>query len=161
MSVSVEYIREVLNYDKANGVFTWAKPVSRRIKVGSIAGSIGGSGYRYISIKSRLISAHRLAWFYVHGVWPKCLDHINGKTDDNRLVNLRDGTVSQNQANAKKRKDSTSGFKGVYRVNSKWASSIQCQKKAHFLGCFETPEAAHAAYVAASKRLFGEFGRAA
>jgi hypothetical protein len=40
-------------------------------------------------------------------------------------------------------------------------STIQVGKKVHYLGKFETEMQAHLAYVEASKRLFGEFARAA
>jgi hypothetical protein len=48
----------------------------------------------------KLYSAARLAWLYVHGEWPKNqIDHINRVRDDDRLVNLRDVTRTENQNN--------------------------------------------------------------
>jgi hypothetical protein len=45
-------------------------------------------------------SAHRLAWFYVHGKWPQSgIDHRNGDIGDNRIENLREATQAQNCAN--------------------------------------------------------------
>ncbi len=47
-----------------------------------------------------MYKAHRLAWFYVHGVWPKeQIDHINGDKADNCIANLRLADFSKNQAN--------------------------------------------------------------
>jgi hypothetical protein len=48
-------------------------------------------------IDGKLYGAARLAWLYVHGEWPKNqIDHINRLRDDNRLVNLRDVTHTEN-----------------------------------------------------------------
>ncbi|MCA8339501.1 AP2 domain-containing protein [Burkholderia multivorans] len=43
---------------------------------------------------------------------------------------------------------------------SRWVARIQHGGKQHYLGMFDTPELAHAAYVAAAKRLHGEFANA-
>ena len=46
---------------------------------------------------------------------------------------------------------------GVFRWRGHWSSAIRVNRKLIHLGTFDTPEAAHAAYVAAAKEHFGEF----
>jgi len=90
-------------------------------------------------------------------------DHINGDGLDNRRVNLRIATTSQNQMNRGAPATNTSGFKGVawYERDKKWRAQITNNGSRWWLGDFDTPEAAHSAYVAASELLHGEFARAA
>lgn len=91
------------------------------------------------------------------------VDHIDGDGLNNRRENLRPATSSQNNRNAKRRSDNTSGFKGVTwrRRERKWAAQIRVDGKNMYLGHFDSPEAAHAAYCKASAELHGEFGRTA
>src|SRR5690348_8622850 len=107
-----ERLRECLSYEPRMGDFTWHK--SRcRVKVGDMAGTPHPDGYVQINIGGRLYLAHRLVWLHVYGEWPIAyLDHINGVRDDNRLINLRPATHSQNKANSRCRRDSRSGLKG-------------------------------------------------
>ena len=90
-----------------------------------------------------------------------CVDHENGNTLDNRRENLRICLVSENIRNTRKYKNNTSGYKGVYydKSRSKWRASITVDCKNIKLGRFNTPEEAHNAYCAASKKYHGEYGR--
>jgi hypothetical protein len=86
----------------------------------------------------------------------KQLDHINGIKRDNRIENLREATDSENQQNQKKPPaHNTSGFLGVtkYKRNGKWVAGIKLNGKRINLGYFDTPEAAHAAYLQKKKEL--------
>lgn len=108
--------------------------------------------------------AHRLAWFYIHGGWPADqIDHIDMIRDNNRIANLRIATMTHQRANQHVRKDSKSGLKGVQkRCDNRWRARITFRGTVYNLGhSFETPEAAHAAYVKKAEELFGEFARAA
>ena len=158
--VTVERLKEVLSYNPETGEFRWSPVPRKGVRSGQPAGNIttDGNGLR-IRIDRIAYKAHRLAWLYVHGRWPSIqIDHINGNPYDNRLVNLREATPSQNQGNQRKRVDSTSGRKGVARSSAK-----QERWRAHFrgryLGSFETKEDAHAAYQRAAAEHFGEFAR--
>ena len=89
------------------------------------------------------------------------VDHINLDKLDNRWVNLREATNSQNQANIHAHITNTSGFKGVswHRGVQKWRAQIERDGHSCYLGYFDTPEAAAAAYANAAQKHFGEFAR--
>jgi cytoplasmic iron level regulating protein YaaA (DUF328/UPF0246 family) len=60
-------------------------------------------GGKYLSIvfKGRKYKAHRLAWLIHYGEWPKqVIDHINRQPNDNRIMNLRDVSYSENIKNS-------------------------------------------------------------
>lgn len=90
------------------------------------------------------------------------IDHRDGDGLNNTRRNLRVATPTQNRCNSRARKDNTSGFKGVswHRAKGKWHARIQMNGKNHNLGLHATPEAAHAAYAAASAEFHGAFGMA-
>lgn len=91
-------------------------------------------------------------------------DHINGNKLDNRRVNLRNATKSQNQANTRIYKNNKTGFKGVIFSRAKdktkpYQAQIKYHKKNIFLGCFKTAEEAAYAYNNEAMKLHGEFAR--
>jgi hypothetical protein len=84
----------------------------------------------------RMMLLHRYIMDAPKGV---VVDHINGNTLDNRKINLRTCTHSQNSWNAKKRKDNTSGHKGVSwaKDRNKWVVRIKVNKVYIFGGYFD------------------------
>lgn len=151
-TLTVERLRDVLNYDPLTGIFRWRRAGSRHT-AGKVAGHVDAvDGYRRIYVDVRLYKAHRLAWFYVYGRWPEGqIDHINRVKDDNRVNNLREANHSQNRQNSgdEATRRSSSGLLGAYRNRDRWVSQIS----GIYLGMFDTPEEAHAAYIAAKREL--------
>jgi hypothetical protein len=90
------------------------------------------------------------------------VDHDNHDKTDCRRHNLRDATYSQNGANRRAQKSSTTKYKGVCRAGygGKFKTSIMLNGKKKHLGIFSTQEEAHAAYKAAAIETFGEFAHA-
>jgi AP2 domain len=88
------------------------------------------------------------------------VDHRNHDTLDNRRRNLRPATSSQNAANRKGPDTSnTSGYRGVHlHAGGRWQAKIGINSKVKHLGLFDTKEKAAAAYAAANRKYFGEFG---
>lgn len=89
-------------------------------------------------------------------------DHRDCDSLNNRRANLRECTLFENARNRKIAKRNASGFKGVvfHPALKKWRAVITADHKRYHLGCFETPEEAHVAYVHAAQLHHGEFGRA-
>src|SRR3990167_7311165 len=147
-----ERLRELFSYNPESGIFTRLVSTSSNARAGDIAGWANSKGYMFIRIDGHKYKAHRLAWLYVHGEWPNGdLDHIDGHRDHNWIGNLRPATRSQNIANM--RNTNISGFKGATRRRDcrRWSAQITVNGRKRHLGLFNTPEAAHAAYVAAAK----------
>jgi len=150
-TLTLERLREILNYDPETGIFTRVNcPNCIKHLEGKEAGhlrTVGeAKGYRAINVDGKRYGAHRLAWFWVHGEWPVgALDHINRIRDDNRIANLRLASPmlqSQNQ-----------DAKGVsFRERSgKWHARICADGEQIHLGFYETEAEARAAYLGAKR----------
>lgn len=148
-------LKELLSYDPATGVFTWRVSMNGRTQAGDVAGSFDVNGYRRIGVNRRSHKAHRLAWLYMTGEWPKAeIDHRNGSRADNRWINLRESDPILNAQNQRKaQSDSTTGFLGVSPLKGRFLARIKAGGKRKNLGTFSTPEQAHAAYLKAKREL--------
>lgn len=104
-------------------------------------------GYRHGALFDLRYPAHRIIWALKHGVWPENIDHVNGITGDNRLVNLRSVSQAENLRNTKRRSDNTSGVVGICwdKQREKWEAKIQVGGKTQHLGRFDLKESAVAA----------------
>lgn len=93
------------------------------------------------------------------------VDHIDGNPLNNCRCNLRICTQAENIRNRKIGSLNQSGFKGVtakHRLSgTRYQAAIEYSGKRKFLGSFDSPEEAHAAYVNAALELHGSFARAA
>lgn len=153
-------LREILLYDRLTGRWKWLIDRNHKTLAGMTAGCINKSDGRwYIKVFSQRYSVSRLTWFYMTGKWPKRdIEHEDGDKTNNRWKNLRKATRTQNAGNSKSRV----ALKGVTRVRTgKYTAQIQKKLRKIHLGTFDTPQEAHAAYVAKAKKLFGVFARAA
>lgn len=158
-TMSTEIANLIWIYNPETGFLIWRVSPHRRVDVGDVAGSINRHGYRVINFKGKMYSVARLAWLIMTGDWPsREVDHINGDRADNRFINLREATRTQQLANIGVRSDNSLGVKGVHqREDGKFVSSISKDGKKHHLGCFDYLSDAKNAYDAAALRLFGRF----
>jgi hypothetical protein len=153
-------MKELISYDPEAGTFVWAVSARGHKRIGKLAGWRDDDGYLFIRLDGVLYAAHRLAWLYMTGEWPLngFVDHKNTDPSDNRWSNLRDATKLVNQENRRRAgKNNKSGFLGVSLNGKRWAATINTSDNGkrchHYLGTYDTPEQAHAAYVAAKRRL--------
>jgi hypothetical protein len=146
---------QLLNYDASTGVFSWKKK-RRGVKTGISLGSDNGFGYLRITVLGKSVYAHRLAWFYVHGVWPETIDHINGCKSDNRIVNLKNCSISENNQNTHgpqvNNKAQTLGV-SWHKKAKKWQAHICVYKERKYLGLFDDVNEAHKAYLKEKEKL--------
>jgi hypothetical protein len=157
--MSQQRLKELLSYDAESGVFTWK--ISRgSSKAGDVAGCLATTRYWRIRLDNRFYLAHRLAWLYAYGNWPEHeVDHINGNKSDNRIVNLREATHSENTMNIGIKKHNTSGAKGVtyHKQCNKWQVYGRENKKPVYLGIFDSKDEAADVYKSHAKKHHGRF----
>lgn len=156
-------LRRVLCYNPFSGNFMWRVSMSSRAEIGNISGTTAWFGpnrrpYRFIRIHGRRYRAHRLVFLYIRGRWPREIDHKDRDGLNNRWLNLRECTHSQNVANRGPTKNNKLGIKGVYyHTCGRYHARIRMSGKHISLGLFDTPGAAGRAYRRAAKKHFGEF----
>jgi hypothetical protein len=158
LQLTQKMLREALDYDADAGVFTWRT-------TGKEAGAIRNSGKRRkpswrIGIGGRQYARGRLAWFWKKARWPSPeIDHIDRDSLNDRWLNLREATRSQNEANKGPKRDNKLGVRGVCMWHGLYRAQIYRGKKI-FIGNFPTLEAAHAAYLQVARKYDGDFLRA-
>lgn len=154
--ITAERLREILMYDHTSGVFTFR--VRRgSMKVGTASGVRKDDGRIAIKLEGRYYLAHRLAWLYVHGVWPEQqIDHIDGNPLNNGIANLRDVSPTTNSQNRRfADPGSKSGLLGAQwcKGYGNWQASIRVKGTRMNLGKFDSAQEAHEAYVQAKRRF--------
>lgn len=158
--IARDRLLELLVYDPDTGVFSWR--VNRGpVKAGATAGRIDSSGHVQITIDGSAYMAHRLAYLYVTGTWPRLtVDHRDRDPANNRWQNLREATREQNMRNCRTRVDSRTGHKGIaIDRNGKYRAYIVADARRRHLGMFASLQQAVHARNLAAKDLHGEFAR--
>jgi len=151
-----------MTYDPDEGTFEWNSYRSGVPKSkGKNAGTFNkGNGYIFIGIDYKSYTAHRLAWFYMTGNWPKDqIDHMDGNRTNNKFSNLREATPTQNSGNSRGNANTLTGRKGVTISAGKYTAQIQHKGKSYYLGRFTDLDEASAAYKKKADELFGEFAK--
>ena len=170
-NLSAERLRSFLSYNKETGIFVWKQRPEHEFTdrtwntrfAGKRAGTLRPDGRIAIRLNCVGHLASRLAWLYVTGSWPTSeVDHRDCIKSNDRWDNLRLATTSQNGANTHKRRNNTSGYKGVTwaRRQKKWQAQIAVRGKHLYLGQFDSAKAAADAYATAASQYHGEFARA-
>ena len=162
--LTVEALRSLVHYDEATGTFTRkvVADFNPRSRVGVPLGTTDRNGYLNFRVQTKRYLAHRLAWFYVYGVWPRAdIDHVNGVKSDNRICNLREASRSQNMANTDTQANNVSGHRGVIfdKANKKWMAYMHQHGKFINLGRYAEIEQAVAVRQQAFGKAFREFVR--
>lgn len=172
----VSYLKECVEYDPETGLFTWrVRPVehfssekaqrhwNRRFAGTPAFRNVTTNGYlsgriTYEGRYSRL-GAHRAAWALTHGEYPSDqLDHVSRDRTDNRLANLRSASQTENNWNAASKPRENGLPRGVTKNGKyRFAAGIWNAKKYTYLGTFDTPEEASAAWQEAAQRTRKHF----
>jgi len=178
--ISPDVLRQLLRYEPETGKLFWlnravdwftdgAYPAARECKrwnaryAGKEAFTASnGDGYFHGKVQGVVIKAHRVIWAMQEGVWPdNQVDHLNGIRSDNRWGNLRAATHAENMKNQKKRKNTSSQYRGVYwrKDIKRWISAGGSGIRGNhvYLGCYVDETDAARAYDAFAKSQYGAF----
>lgn len=156
----MDMLNRWLAYDPLTGIVSWKAKPNRNVIVGSPAGCQWPNGrntYIRITCQGQWVFAHVIAFFATYRRPPRDrIDHINGDGTDNRLVNLREVSHTENLRNQRRNINNKSGMMGVdfHRAAGKWRARIIVDKRERHLGTFGTYEEAVVARSHA-ERLFG------
>lgn len=156
-------LRELVDYNPETGVFLWRSntskyPAQSLKREGKLASTVNGHGYNLLYLDGEKFYASRLAWLYMTGRWPDAyIDHENQARADDRWVNLREATPSDNSQNRKLPSNNTSGCRGVIPQNGGWIVRVTVRGKVHYGGTFRNFDDAVIAREAMAIRLHGEF----
>lgn len=147
-------LKSVAHYDEQTGVFT-RRTSKGGFHIGTPMGRTDTYGYKQLSIAGKAYLAHRAAWLYVNGEWPKDeIDHIDCNPLNNAIANLRESTRKGNVENVvRARKTSLTGVLGISPKDGKYQVRIGHNRKQYYIGFFNTKEEAHDAYVVAKRKL--------
>jgi hypothetical protein len=156
-----ERVRQLLDYNPETGKFTWRHP-RHGARTGKAAGTRTRHGYNQLCIDGKSYRASRVAWLWMTGEWPPHLiDHINRDRADDRWSNLRSATTTENNRNQGLRQNNRTGYRGVCFTEGRYRAMLQYKRNGRcggiFLGLFDTPQEAAAAYNAKAREVYGEF----
>lgn len=160
-------LKELLHYDQETGVFTWINS-SRKGWNGKKVGALfnvktSRTTYLRAKIGSSNYLLHRLAFLYMDGHIPDIVDHKDEVGTNNKWINLRAASNSQNIENVKLKANNTSGHKNVtwFPQTKKWRVSfrrtVNGKQKILSFGLYSDINEAVAVAKAKREELHGDF----
>ena len=108
----LDYIEDTYYTDRIekDGVFIWSRNDSPCLVDGKEAGHINVRGYMKITIMGKPYFAHRLVYFWCNKSFPEGeIDHIDHNRSNNKIENLRDVSLRDNQKNRGLQSNSKTG----------------------------------------------------
>jgi len=166
---SPELLRQLLRYDPDTGKLYWKERTPDMFKkesdckawnkryAGKEAFKATVMGYKVGNIFDVQYKAHRVIWsIFYNDCSGFTIDHINGDSTDNRIVNLRKSNALDNMKNRKLQLNNKSGALGVcwFKGSNKWKAYIKDNKKNIHLGYFDSLDDA----IAARKKAEAKYG---
>lgn len=159
--VTVEAVKKLVSYNAKDGGLVWN--VSRpKAPKGGFAGFVNKSAHTLrvrVMLEGTIVMVSHVVWVLHKGKWPTSnIDHIDRNPLNNRIENLREATVSENNFNRPIYRNNSSGYPGVSKERSgKWGATIFVKRKRIWLGAFSEKSEAIAARQKAEKIHFGDF----
>ena len=160
LSPSAARVREVLSLDVETGFLYWRITLGSRAKAGARAGTLHkATGYWFVSLDGVRYRSHVLIWLMLHNEWaPRRIDHRDRDRGNNRPLNLRKATESQQRQNTAKRSDNSSGERGVYLHKcGKFAAEVRVDGQKIWVGLFDSIKLAAEAVRDTRNTHFGAF----
>lgn len=112
-----------------------------------VAGAMLPRGYWQLRFKGINYLVHRVVWALHHGdPAGSVVDHIDGGRTNNKIENLQEISGADNSARRVGRGCT------LHKPTGKWKAQIRVNRELHYLGLFDTEEAARAAYLAAKAK---------
>lgn len=121
---SIWKLLDIVEYNENSPSGLVWKCDTKRRGIGEVAGYFSKTDrviYWRVSRKNKIFLAHRVIWMIHFGDIPQnmVIDHIDQDSMNNRIENLRCVTPDINTKNARKYKNNTTGFPGIFFVTSK------------------------------------------
>jgi hypothetical protein len=161
---SQEELRRLFDYQPDTGLLLWRHRPEFDARwnnrfAGKVAGHVTDRGYVQVQVGDHLALAHRVIWKWLHNEEPPEVDHRDTDSSNNRELNLRGSTRSQNLANRKGRPGKTLP-KGVQlTAGGRFRAEMHADGKTIHIGNYSTPELASEAFAKAVAERHGEFAR--
>lgn len=145
----MELLREYFELSKGSPTgLVWRVSPHPRIPAGSYALiNKDKDGYFRGLLKRKAWRAHRVVFYLHNGYLPQVVDHIDGDVSNNTPANLRSATTQMNNHN-----QVCSGFTRN-KITGRYQAKIMIGGKRVYLGYYDTPEEARAAYLRAKTQL--------
>jgi hypothetical protein len=159
--ITQEFLKQLFDYH-SNGYF-----VCKQTGKAVFCSMNKGQRYIRIGINGKPTALHRMIFLHQNGYLPKCLDHIDGNRENNKIENLREVTQQQNCLNSKHKSTSKSPYKNVYlqppiknpKWKRNWVVSLMVSGKRKYIGSFEDIELADLVAHEARDKFHGQYAR--
>ena len=149
----LEYELVVKHFEFRDGVLWVKEYVDRRGRVypaRPAKGTDHGDGYLRIQVGGKRFQEHRVIFILTYNRPIRerhQIDHRYGNKSDNRIENLRELTLRENNQNRKEHRKGH--LLGTTKARNGWKAQINVNGKMYNLGLYDTELEAHLAYMAA------------